>query len=99
MRDVTIPPVRPLLHPVLVLRKEAAEKEVSRGGKKESDIVTERLASQRLALADEVSNLRASSSRLNSFSGDILLVCRLRIGGTCSGFGNAVLGIVVSVSY
>jgi Subtilase family len=77
MSDATIPPVRPLLHPVLVLRKEAAEKEASGGGKKESDIVSERLTSQRLVLADEVSNLRGSSSRVNSFSGDILLVSEM----------------------
>src|ERR1043165_5412979 len=77
MSDTAAPPVRPLLHPVLVLRKEAAKKEAPRGGKKESDVVTARLPTQRQVLAEQVVNLQTSSARLKSFASDAIIVAEM----------------------
>jgi hypothetical protein len=76
MSDAHVPH-KPLLHPVLTLRKNAVKKEATSGGKKESDIVVSRLQSQRAALSRQVSTLRATQQTLPKFSDQTLLVAEM----------------------
>ncbi|WP_426315480.1 S8 family peptidase [Methylobacterium fujisawaense] len=66
-------PSNPLLHPVLVLRKEPISSEAPTGGKGEDDIVVERLQRQRQKLSDDLNNIIASGDQLNYFGSRILL--------------------------
>lgn len=70
-------PQRPLLHPVLTLRKEPARKEAPAGGKKESDIVTSRLFSQRERLGAQIDEILAQDDQLPKFSGQRFLVAEM----------------------
>jgi hypothetical protein len=76
MSDVHIPH-KPLLHPVLTLRKNAVKREATSGGKKEADIVVSRLQSQRAALSRQVSALRAPQRALLKFGDQTLLVAEM----------------------
>jgi hypothetical protein len=68
---------RPLLHPVLTLRKDAVRREATSGGKKETDIVASRLQNQRRILARQVSTIREAQRTLPKFSDHILLVAEM----------------------
>lgn len=73
----TYNPSRPLLRPVLTLRKTPAKKQGQGGGKKATDIVASRLDGQRTKLAQQVRSLRASASNLRAFNGTFLLVAEM----------------------
>src|SRR4051794_9165634 len=77
MSDGAARPSRPLLHPVLVLRKKAAERDALGGGKKESDIVSSRLVTQRRVLSDQVRGLIRESKDLKLFAGDVILIAEM----------------------
>src|SRR5688572_8329101 len=74
MSDILIPP-KPLLQPVLQLKTTPSTKDATLGGKREKDVVTARLYSQRQALVRDVSRLRESS--LNIFGGQFLVVAEM----------------------
>jgi hypothetical protein len=76
MSDAHVPH-KPLLHPVLILRKNAVKREATSGGKKESDIVVSRLQSQRAVLSRQVSTLRATQRTLPKFADQTLLVAEM----------------------
>jgi len=76
MSDAQVPH-KPLLHPVLTLRKDAVKREATSGGKKEEDIVVTRLQRQRAALSLQVSNLRAAQQELPIFANQTLLVAEM----------------------
>jgi hypothetical protein len=68
---------KPLLHPILNLRKDAVKREATSGGKKETDIVVSRLEEQRGKLARQVSAMRAAEKELRSFGNRALLVAEM----------------------
>jgi hypothetical protein len=78
MSDVLVPQ-RPLLQPVLTLRKDAAPRPAPLGGKKEEHVVHERLDVQRRVLRAAISELRsqAAAGKLNFFGGYTLLVAEM----------------------
>lgn len=67
---------RPLLNPVLTLRKEPAPEQPSTGGQGERGIVMERLDAQRAALAEEIERIAALPG-LVSHAGKVHLVARM----------------------
>ena len=78
MSDISIPS-RPLLQPVLTLRKEPIPRAAIVQGKKEEHVVRRRLKAQRESLAFDVRRLRSQTSagQLNVFGGYALLVAEM----------------------
>jgi hypothetical protein len=68
---------RPLLRPVLTLRKEPARRPAPAGGKKEADIVANRLDAQRANLLSDVRALSASGVADNNFGGHFHAVAEM----------------------
>jgi hypothetical protein len=68
---------KPLLHPILNLRKDAVRREAPSGGKKETDIVISRLEEQRNALGLQVSAIRDDLANLQVFGEKTLLVAEM----------------------
>lgn len=70
---------RPLLQPVLTLRKEPVPRTAPAGGKTEDDVKHERLDAQRRRLTAAMREMRAQASggRLNIFGGYTLLVAEM----------------------
>lgn len=72
----TYVPHKPLLHPILNLRKDAVRREATSGGKKEADIVVSRLEEQRTKLSRQVSAIRTQEG-LKDFGNKTLLVAEM----------------------
>ncbi len=70
-------PARPLLNPVLTLRKTPVAKDAAHGGKKAAGIVTARLAQQRNVLSAQARGLYQRRATLKAFDGRFLLLARM----------------------
>lgn len=67
----------PLLNSVLMLKKEPARREAPGGGKKETDVVSDRLSQQRAALDRDISVILDAVGPANTFAGQILVVAEM----------------------
>lgn len=67
----------PVLNSVLTLKKEPARREAPGGGKKEADIVSDRLNQQRVALDRDLSVIMNAISPATTFAGQLLIVAEM----------------------
>ena len=68
---------KPLLNPVLMLRREARREAVTGGGKGVKDILVEQLAQQRVRLAQSVDEIVQSRPRSRTFGGKMHLLASM----------------------
>jgi hypothetical protein len=76
MSDVFTSP-KPLLNPVLLLKKTRIQTEATAGGKKEKHVVKARLPQQRIALAKQISDILRKEDDPLMFGGYRLLVAEM----------------------